>query len=239
MRNKRILILGGTGLARLAADSLVAQGAHVTTSLAGVTRQPHLPEGHLRVGGFGGAEGLAEFLNDAKIELVIDATHPFAAQISANAAAAAGRVPLLRLEPKAWLPQSYDVWVNCASIAEAVQLLPPNAIAAVTVGRKEVGAFFARGDLSGIARMIEPTAALVPKNWRMILQRPPFTVETESALLRGDHIEFLVSKNAGGARVAKLDAAAQLAIPVVMIARPLKPPVPTFHGLEELLGSLN
>jgi precorrin-6A/cobalt-precorrin-6A reductase len=236
MPPKRVLILGGTGLARHAAEALVARGFDVIYSMAGVTQNPLLPVGKLRVGGFGGSAGLSAYLKTEKIDLVIDATHPFAAQISANAFAATSN--LLRLSPSAWDAQGADKWLTCSDIAGAVSLLPKGACVAVTVGRKEIAAFFARADLSGIARMIELPPVAVPHAWTLLQDRPPFTVAQEVALFQKHQTEFVISKNSGGQRAAKLDAAAQLAIPVVMIERPIKPLVRTFHRVEDLLGSL-
>ena len=240
MQLERILILGGTGLAREAANTLVLRVTNVVTSLAGVTRTPHLPHGEVRVGGFGGVDGLVAYLRDAKVDLLIDATHPFAAQMSAHAHAACTRagVKLIRFEAPAWEQQKKDDWRTAGSVAEVVEALPKNANVAVTVGRKEIGAFFARADLSGIARMIEPPDVATPMQWQVLLERPPFTLELEVDLLRSSESEFLVCKNAGGPRVAKLDAAAALGLPVMMIRRPYKPVVATVATIAELLGTL-
>ena len=236
----RILILGGTGLAREAANALVPRARYVVSSLAGVTRAPHLPKGEIRVGGFGGTEGLVKYLRDATIDLVIDATHSFAAQMSTHAHAAGARagLKLIRLEAAAWQPLKGDDWRDVASVAKAVQALPKDTNVAVTVGRKEISAFFARADLSGIARMIEPPDVDLPAKWQVLFERPPFTLESEIDLLRASGVQFLVSKNAGGARAAKLDAAAALGLPVIMIARPFKPAVATVTNVAELLGTL-
>ena len=240
MQLERILILGGTGLARQAANALVPHVTTVVTSLAGVTRTPHLPHGEVRMGGFGGVDGLVAYLRDAKMDLMIDATHSFAAQMSAHAHAACARVgvKLIRLEAPAWEPQKQDDWLTVGSVAEVVEALPKNANVAVTVGRKEIGAFFARADLSGIARMIEPPDVATPSRWQVLLERPPFTLELEVDLLRSSEAEFLVCKNAGGLRVAKLDAAAALGLPVIMMRRPFKPDVATVTTIAELLGTL-
>ena len=240
MRVERILVLGGTGLAREAADALVMRGIHVVTSLAGVTRSPHLPKGEIRTGGFGGIEGLVAYLGAENFDCVVDATHPFAAQMAAHAAAACTRagVKLLRLEQAPWQDQKGDQWRNVASVAAAVEAIAPEDKVAVTVGRKEIGAFFARTDLSGVARMIEPPDVDVPAAWELMLERPPFTLAAEIDLLRANQIQVLVSKNAGGARVTKLDAAAALGIPVVMVARPPKPVVDSVATVAELLGRL-
>lgn len=238
MPAKRILILGGTGLARQAADALVEQGFDVTSSLAGVTHSPHLPKGKIRRGGFGGVEGLEAYLKAEKFALVVDATHAFAAQMSAHAYAACGTlgVKLLRLEAAAWQRQTGDDWREVVSVAAAVAALPQNAKVVVTVGRKEVAGFFARPDLSGIARMIEPADVAAPSHWQVMLERPPFSLEAEIDLLRASQAEFLVSKNAGGARLAKLDAAGALALPVIMVRRPFKPVVQTVSDVRGLLA---
>ena len=236
----KILVLGGTGLARKAANALVARAQQVISSLAGVTRNPHLPRGEIRMGGFGGIDGLVSYTSHEKFDWIVDATHPFAPQMSAHAHAACTRlgVKLIRLEAPAWLPQNGDDWRVVSAVADAAQSLPKNTNVAVTVGRKEIGVFFARSDLSGIARMIEPPEVEVPPHWQVLLERPPFTLKSEIDLLRASKVNFLVSKDAGGARVAKLDAAAELGVPVIMVSRPFKPAVTTVSNVAELLGSL-
>jgi precorrin-6A/cobalt-precorrin-6A reductase len=240
MHAKRILFLGGTGLARQGADALVQIGHDVTSSLAGVTHSPHLPKGKLHKGGFGGVEGLEAYLKAGEFDLVADATHAFAAKMSVNAYEACNKlaVKLLRLEAPAWQRQAGDNWREVETVAAAVEALPQNAKVVVTVGRKEVGLFFARAYLSGIARMIEQAEVAAPSNWQVMLERPPFTLEAEIDLLRSSQAEFLVSKNAGGARPAKLGAAAALALPVIMVRRPFKPTVPTLQNVDELLGAI-
>ena len=240
MQAKRILILGGTGLARQAADALVQMGHDVTSSLAGVTHSPHLPKGKLRKGGFGGVEGLETYLKAGAFDLVVDGTHAFAAKMSAHAYEACNKLVVrsLRLEAPAWQRQAGDDWREVETVAAAVEALPQKAKVAVTVGRKEVGPFFARADLSGIARMIEQAEVAAPSNWQVMLERPPFTLEAEIDLLRSSQAEFLVSKNAGGARPAKLGAAAALALPVIMVRRPFKPRVQTLQNVDELLAAV-
>ena len=240
MPAKRILILGGTGLARQAADALVEQGFDVTSSLAGVTHSPHLPKGRVRTGGFGGVAGLRAYLLTKKIHLVVDGTHAFAAQMSAHAFTACNQVSvkLLRLEAPVWQPQAGDDWREVATVEAAVASLPLWAKVVVTVGRKEVGQFFARADLSGMARMIEPAGVAAPTRWQVLLERPPFTLEAEIDLLRASTADYLISKNAGGPRPTKLDAAAKLALPVIMVQRPYKPVVQTVGNVSELLASI-
>jgi precorrin-6A/cobalt-precorrin-6A reductase len=231
MRHERILILGGTREARELAGSLVKDGYPVTTSLAGVTANPVLPEGDVRQGGFGGEDGLAEYLTREAFALVIDATHPFAARMSANAHAACKRLrlPLLRLERPAWQPQPDDRWTSVASTGEAAATLPSGAIVLLTIGRKDVAPFFGRADISGIARMIERPSLTPPPGWSVVLERPPFDVAGERQMITDHGISCLVTKNAGGCdTVAKLVAARELGLPVVMVERPVKPKVQAF-----------
>ena len=233
MQSKKVLILGGTRDARQLAFRLIHAGHDVTTSFAGVTEHPVQPDGKVRVGGFGGVEGLRQYLHAEKYDVLVDATHPFAAIISANAAQAAGGILLLRLERPAWTARPDDIWIDVENIEAAVSAIPLNASVMLTIGRKEIEPFIKRADLKGVTRMIEPTAIALPRSWDLILERPPFTLESEMALLRDHRITHLVSKNAGGSETeAKLVAARYLKIPVVMIARPFKPPVTTYSSVE-------
>jgi precorrin-6A/cobalt-precorrin-6A reductase len=235
MQSKKVLILGGTRDARQLAFRLIHAGHDVTTSFAGVTEHPVQPEGKVRVGGFGGVEGLRQYLHAEKYDVLVDATHPFAAIISANAAQAMGDVELLRLERPAWTPKPNDQWIDVADIQNAVDALPLQASVMLTIGRKEVAPFLARADLSGVARMIEPTPIPLPAKWSLMLERPPFSLESETTLLREHNITHLVSKNAGSSDTeTKLTAARNLQIPVIMIARPFKPAVTTYSSVEAI-----
>jgi len=232
MPAERILILGGTGLARELAERLVAEGYDVETSLAGVTEHPLLPQGRIRQGGFGGAAGLADYLKAQSIRILIDATHPFAAQMSRHAAEAAGNVPLLRLEVPPW-PAGRD-WIIVQNIGEAVAALPPSATPLVTIGRKEIAPFLDRTP-QGVARMIEDPGVSFPPGWTLVKARPPFTMDDELSLMRRHGITHLVAKNSGGiAMQGKLRAADQLGLPVIMVARPAKPGLPCFATAEEI-----
>ena len=241
MRPSRILILGGTRDARELAAALIAEGRDVITSLAGVTENPVLPLGDVRRGGFGGVEGLVRYLRDNAIAAIADATHPFAAQMSAQAAAAArqARIPILRLERPQWQPQDGDRWIMVQTAAEAVAALPAAARVLLTTGRKELETFLARSDVSGIARMIERPGRELPDSWTLLLDRPPYSVEGEAELITRHAITHVVTKNAGGDDTsAKLTAARLLQQPVVMIARPPKPEVPVFPAVKEFIPSL-
>lgn len=238
MPARRILIIGGTGEARLLAERLVAAGHRPVTSLAGVTSRPAEHRGDVRVGGFGGADGLARNLREEGFDLLVDASHPFAARISANAHAAAERegVAYVRLERPPWLPGEGERWTLVKDTAEAVERLPAGAVALVTIGRKEVAAFARRADVRVVARMIEPPPVEVPARWRIILARPPFTLDEELALMRREGVGVVVSKNAGGPGRAKLDAARVLGLPVIMIERPPKPEARTVASVDEALA---
>jgi precorrin-6A/cobalt-precorrin-6A reductase len=241
MPNKRILVLGGTSDANVLAKELVKAGFDVVTSFAGVTENPVLPEGEIRVGGFGGEDGLFDYLKTEGFAALADATHPFAAQISRHGFNAAERaeIPYLRLERAAWTPLPADNWISVADTGAAVAALPNAARVLLTIGRKEIGTFFARDNLSGVARMIEKPPFELPPNWTLVLARPPFSVEAERELLAFHKTTHLVTKNAGGKlTVAKLMAARAQRIPVVMIERLQKPPAPTFGSAPALVAAL-
>jgi precorrin-6A/cobalt-precorrin-6A reductase len=237
---KRILILGGTTDARVLAARLVELRQDVVSSLAGVTADPLLPVGRVRSGGFGGADGLAAYIIAEKIDVVIDATHPFAVQISASAVAAAAQtgLKLLRLERPEWKPEAGDDWREVADMNEAIAALPDHAKVFVSTGRKCLGSLFAREDLSGVIRAIEPLAEDVPARWTVQLERPPFSLQHETALLKQHAITHLLTKNAGGAVMAtKLLAARQLHVPVVMIVRPVKPTSNCYSTVDAVVAA--
>ncbi|MEG6508913.1 cobalt-precorrin-6A reductase [Methyloligella sp. 2.7D] len=225
----RILILGGTTESarlaqRLAGDTRFAP----TLSLAGRTAAPAAPPIAYRIGGFGGMGALRQWLRDEGIEAVIDATHPFAAQISKNAVAAAKAesVPLLSLLRPAWAPQQGDRWIEVADMDAAAAALgeAPRRVF-LTIGRQEVAAFEAAPQHRYLIRSIEaPQPEDLPPNAELLLARGPFDEAAETALLRERSIDILVSKNSGGAATApKLAAARSLNLPVVMVQRPEKP----------------
>ncbi len=224
-----ILILGGTAEAHALAASL---DIPFTLSLAGATRRPTPRAYPVRTGGFGGADGLADYLRANAVTALIDATHPFAARISHNAARAAEatQTPLLRLERPAWEPRPN--WQNVPTIEAAARALPPDARAFLTVGSQHLAPFAARSDIWCLTRAIEPPAT--PPQGELLLQRPPFTLAGETALMRQHAITHLVSKNAGGAQTqAKLDAAEALGLPVLMVTRPDLPLAETATTLKD------
>jgi len=223
----RILILGGTGEARELAAALVTAGTDVISSLAGRVRQPRLPEGPVRIGGFGGADGLAPFLRNECITHVIDAPHPFAGTITANAARAAAEagVPLLVLRRPCWeTDPSCQGVADTNAAAEAVRAWPGEGVF-LTTGRRDLAKFAADDRHQFLVRTVDPPDGPVPPRMTLILDRGPYTVQSESALMREHGIGLLVTKNSGGPMTAaKLTAARDLGVQVVMVARPALPP---------------
>lgn len=227
----RLLILGGTteaaALARALADD---QDFSPILSLAGRTSAPMASPVPLRVGGFGGAEGLARYLAEEGVEAVIDATHPFAARISANAAHAAdlAGVPLLAIRRPAWEREAGDAWIEVDDMTAAAQALGPvPRMVFLTIGRQEVSAFAGAPHHAYVVRSIEPVGDSLPvSRLTTIAARGPFDAEAEAALMREAGIDIVVSKNAGGAMTyGKILAARRLGLPVVMVRRPAKPEV--------------
>jgi precorrin-6A/cobalt-precorrin-6A reductase len=235
----RLLILGGTAEAvELARACAARPGLEVISSLAGRTRAPDLPPGEVRIGGFGGAGGLARFLAERGIDRVIDATHPFAVQIGAHAEEACREagVPRLRLLRPPWTPEPGDHWIEVGDLATAAQRLPElGRRVFLTVGQQDLGAF-AGLDLWFLVRTIEPPGTLPLRHGQWLAGRGPFALEDELALLRAHAIEVVVTKASGGAATyAKLRAARQLGLPVLMVRRP--PPRPG-SAIDSINGAL-
>jgi precorrin-6A/cobalt-precorrin-6A reductase len=225
-----VLVLGGTSEAReLAAELAGRPGLRVISSLAGRVRDPVLPAGEVRIGGFGGAAGLAAWARAEGIDAVVDATHPFAETISAHAAGACAQagLPLLRLTRPAWDPRDGDDWHGAGSLAEAAKMLPGLGTRVfLTTGRQSLASFAALDRLWFLIRCVDPPAAPMPARCEVLLARGPYEREAERALMRRFRIDVLVTKNSGGQLTAgKLDAARELGIPVVMVARPDPGPV--------------
>ncbi|MCT8997094.1 cobalt-precorrin-6A reductase [Chelativorans intermedius] len=230
MDPRNVLILGGTGEARLLAEALAKEAAlRVTLSLAGRTASPRPMAAHVRIGGFGGADGLARHLRQEGIGLLVDATHPFAARISENAerAAALAGVPLVVLERTPWQPVAGDRWREAASVAEAASLLGarPRRVF-LAIGRQELAPFAACPQHFYLVRSVDPVAAeAAPANARFILERGPFDIAAERALLEEHRIDMVVAKNSGGeATYGKIAAARALRLPVIMVRRPRATP---------------
>lgn len=238
-----LLILGGTAEAvELARACATRPGFQVISSLAGRTRAPGLPPGEVRIGGFGGAEGLARFLAERGIDRVIDATHPFAAQISAHAEQACSEVgvPRLRLLRPPWVPVPGDRWIEVASLGEAALRLPElGRRVFITVGHQDLAAF-GQLDLWFLVRTIESPGVLPLRHCQWLAGRGPFAVEEELTLLRAHAIEVLVTKASGGAATyAKLVAARRLGLPVLMVPRPPPPAGPFVESIAATLAWLD
>ena len=227
MPDVRVLILGGTTEGRAlatACDQL--PGLAPVSSLAGRTTDPRVPPGPVRIGGFGGVSGLAGYLRDAGIGAVVDATHPFAAQMTAHAVAAAGltSTPLLVLRRPGWVAGPGDRWHRVPSLAAAARALPalgPRVF--LTTGRQSVAAFAEVEECWFLSRSVEPPAPPAPPRLAVVLDRGPFTVEGERALLARHRIDVLVTKDSGGI-APKLSAARERGIPVLVVDRPALPP---------------
>ncbi|MEU4685728.1 cobalt-precorrin-6A reductase [Streptomyces xinghaiensis] len=234
---RHVLILGGTGEARRLAGELATDpGLRVTSSLAGRVARPRLPAGEVRVGGFGGPEGLARWLREHRVDALIDATHPFAGTISRNAARAAAetRVPLLALRRPGWTAGPGDDWHPAASLEEAAALLPAlGERVFLTTGRMGLAAFAGLTGLWFLVRSVDAPEPPFPPRTEVLLARGPFTVEGETELLRRYGIDVLVTKDSGaGATAAKLTAARRAGLPVVVVRRPEMPAgVPAVAGV--------
>ena len=238
-----MLILGGTAEGRAlatAAEALFGPSLTVISALAGRTRTPLLPAGDVRIGGFGGADGLAAYLRDERIGLLIDATHPYATRISAQACEAAAQAGIERLvlvRPP-WQAAPGDCWIDVATVEEAVEAIPTEARRVfLTVGVRSLAPFAARPDLWFLVRLVDAPAEPIPiTRHELICARGPFAEEDERALLADHRIDCLVTRASGGeATAAKLAAARALGLPVVMVRRPAPPPGPGAPSVEDAL----
>ncbi|MEU6511181.1 cobalt-precorrin-6A reductase [Streptomyces sp. NPDC046942] len=240
-----VLILGGTTEARRLAAVLAARpGVRVTTSLAGRVACPGAVAGEVRTGGFGGADGLADWVRAHQVDALVDATHPFAEAITANAAraVAATGVPAVVLRRPGWRPSPGDRWYDVPSLAGAAEALPAlGRRVFLSTGRLGLAAFAHLTDLHFVVRSVDPPEPPMPPDTELVLARGPFTVAEETELLRTHRIDVLVTKDSGGeATAAKLTAARELGLPVVVVRRPPLPPgvaaVPDVAGVLERLG---
>ncbi|MFE7566997.1 cobalt-precorrin-6A reductase [Streptomyces sp. NPDC057539] len=224
-----VLILGGTTESRRLAERLHGDGRlRVTSSLAGRVARPVPPPGDVRIGGFGGAEGLARWLREHRVDALIDATHPFADTISRNAAHAAAltHVPLLSLRRPSWVPVAGDDWHAVGSLARAAEKLSALRCARVflTTGRMGLGSFAHLDGMWFLVRSVDAPEPPCPARTEVLLDRGPFTLDGEREILRRHRVDVVVTKDSGGAATApKLTAAREAGIPVVVVRRP---PVP-------------
>jgi precorrin-6A/cobalt-precorrin-6A reductase len=237
----RVLVLGGTFEASKLANLLAGQsGISSMLSFAGRTKALRPPQIPYRTGGFGGVDGLQAYLEAERIDVLVDATHPFAEQISHHAAIAAAwaKIPLVVLSRPAWVAQPGDHWIDVADMAAAAAALgrDPRRVF-LTIGRLQLDAFAAAPQHFYLIRTIEPLT-LPPKlpRHRVILGRGPFAFEAEDKLLREESIDVVVTKNSGGeAAFAKVRAARHLGLPVVMVARPRQASGPVLHDPAEAM----
>ena len=236
----RVLVLGGTTEARQLAARLTHAGVPVTSSLAGRLAAPSLPAGEVRIGGFGGAAALADWLIEHRVVAVVDATHPFAAGIGAAAFAACARadVPLLRLERSGWREQPGDVWHWADDLASAAETVPKlGRRALLAIGRQGVGAFAAVHNVWFLIRCIEPPTGSLPPRHQLLLERGPFALDGELSLIDQHRIDLIVAKDSGGSATdAKLEAARQRALPVVLVRRPARPETQTVTDLASVVA---
>ncbi len=238
----RLLILGGTGEARELAERLAAiETVEVTVSLAGRTRTPYRPPGKLRIGGFGGVEGLTGWLRAAAVDFVVDATHPFARRISHHAREASRRLglPHLRLERPPWQAEEGDRWLEVPDFDAALAVLPRfGRRVFANVGRDRLPRLEACRECRFLLRVMEPFAD-PPADVDVVTGRPPYTVAGDRALFERFGIEALLVRNSGGAGARpKLLAARELDLPVVMIARPPPSPGPRVEEVEEAVAAV-
>lgn len=223
-----VLILGGTAEGRELAAALTVSSVSVISSLAGRVNSPRLPPGAVRVGGFGGADGLAKYLSEQAISMVVDATHPFAGRITGNAQVACARTGtrLLVVRRPAWTAVSGDRWTSVADLPATVPALTRHgrdAAVLLTVGRQGASTF-SQAPQRFWLRAVDPPEGPLPTRVEVILDRGPFTVTAERDLMLRLGIDVLVTKNSGGdLTVAKLTAARALGLPVIMVARPPLP----------------
>lgn len=221
-----VLILGGTAQGRELAAALTAAGLDVVTSLAGVTRDPARVAGSVRSGGFGGVDGLADWLREHPVVGVVDATHPFAAGMSANAARACGLVgvPLLRLDRPGWAGRPDAArWTWVADHDEAAAAAAQTSgVVFLAVGRSSLDHYVE--PLRGrpvVARVAEAAGLRVPEGWQVLAERGPFDAASEARLFADHGVRVLITKDSGGAASeAKLDVAADLGVTVIMVSRP-------------------
>ena len=240
----RVLVLGGTSEARALCERLAADARFdAVLSLAGRTAAPKQVSISTRSGGFGGIDGLATYLRDQRIGVLLDATHPFAAQISANAVAASERtrVPLIALERREWKAEPGDCWQHYASVKDAIASLPAEPANVFSgLGRLSLDALSLAPQHHYVIRIIDPLIAPLPvPHATIITARGPFRTSDDIALFMDHGIEAVLAKNAGGtAAVSKIEAARALGLTVYMIARPHIPTRTTVATVDEAFSLL-
>ncbi len=239
-----ILVLGGTTEASALAGLLAARGDDAVLSYAGCVANPKAQPILVRVGGFGGVEGLVAYLRDHRVTHLVDATHPFAARMSANAVVAAARagVAHIALTRPAWAPVMGDRWTRVADIEAAVAALAgPARRVMLALGRMHVDAFAEQPQHDYLLRFVDaPDRPPGLPRHHLVVDRGPFDVEGDRRLMAAHGIEVVVCKNAGGSGAqAKLGAARALGLPVIMIDRPVLPARLEVHAAEDVLRWLD
>jgi precorrin-6A/cobalt-precorrin-6A reductase len=241
----RILLLGGTTEARLLAERLALRpDLSATLSLAGRTASPAALPLPVRIGGFGGAAGLADHLQAARVDLLVDATHPYAARISAHARLAAHQagLPLVALRRPAWQPGPGDDWLEVADAAAACAALgdAPRRVF-LALGRQELASFVWAPQHRYLIRSVDPIDPPPPMpEVTCLTARGPFALAEEAALLAAHRIEAIICKNSGGgASFAKLEAARALRLPVFLLARPAEAEAPACESVAETLAAID
>ena len=239
---RRVLVLGGTAEASALARQLDADPAwRVTISLAGRTSRPLPLPGEVRIGGFGGAEGLAAALRAEGYDVVVDATHPFAAQMrwhAAEAAAAVG-VPRVRVERPGWSEQPGDRWRRVPTIGEAAEAVAadPAGCVFLTIGRTELHRFAVGPPRRWVVRSVDQPEVLPPGDVEVVLDRGPFGEAAERELMARHGVDLVVTKDSGGP-AGKLAAARALGVPVLVVDRPPSPPGPLVRNVPDALAWL-
>jgi precorrin-6A/cobalt-precorrin-6A reductase len=239
----RALLLGGTGDANALAATLARARIDAVYSYAGRTQIPLGHELPTRIGGFGGAAGLADYIRQQRITHVVDATHPFAAEMSRHAveACAATNTPLIALERAPWVRTAGDNWIKVADIDAAVTALPDEpARVFLAIGRQHIAPFAAKPQHAYTLRFVDaPNGAPPLPNAEVIVSRGPFRLTSDRELMASRKIDILVARNSGGVGArAKIDAARDLGIPVIMIARPALPERPRVENVAEVMAWL-
>ncbi|MEN2494337.1 MAG: hypothetical protein TECD_00229 [Hyphomicrobiaceae bacterium hypho_1] len=238
----RVLILGGTWDANYLANQLYKDCRfRIITSFAGCTRYPIRPNGDVRFGSFGGSLGLQTFLKDNQIDVLVNATHPFSERISQDAITAANEVQCLyfRLCRPPWIPSVDDKWFDAINSTHAAQKIMSGSVVLLTVGKQQLAPFIKRRDVQSIVRVIEQPAEPLPDNIRVICQRPPFSVAHERQILNYYSVDTIVTKNSGSHAVAaKLIAARELDVPVIMIRRPFPQKKTDFTCVADIITKL-
>jgi precorrin-6A/cobalt-precorrin-6A reductase len=226
-QHKPVLVLGGTAEAREVSRALAETGIPVVSSLAGRVTHPGQMGGQTRIGGFGGPDGLADWLREQCCAAMIDATHPFAAQISQSAVAASAftGVPLVRLVRPGWMEQRGDRWYWVDDVDEAAELMPRlGTRVLLAIGRQRLSAFAKIRDAWFLARCIDRPRGPLPRKHEILLARGPFTPESERQLFAQYEIDLVVARDSGGPSTeAKLTVARERGLPVIMVRRPMLP----------------